>query len=77
MATHIHIHVEGEQTARPEGFDTDGVARYAAGMMGLDQGSYVLVNEADRPDRMTRVWSRRPSDRRRPSAAPGIRPAAA
>jgi len=77
MATHMHIHVDGEQEPRPEGFDTDGVAHYAAGIMGLDQGSYVLVSEADQPERVTRVWGHRPSDRRRPSATPGIRPAAA
>jgi hypothetical protein len=41
MATHIHV--KGEGTPRLVGFDTDEVALYAAGLMGLDPGSYTLV----------------------------------
>ena len=42
MATHIHV--QGERAPRLVAFDSDDVARYAAGLMGLDPGSYTLVN---------------------------------
>jgi len=46
MATFIHVN--GENAPRLVGFDTGEVARYAAGLMGLDPGSYILV-ELDAP----------------------------
>jgi hypothetical protein len=64
MATHIHV--KGEQAPRVVGFDTDELARYAAGLMGLDPGSYTLVESEHRPatvwtPRARRSWDRSPS----------------
>jgi hypothetical protein len=62
MATRIHV--TGEQTPRPAGFDTNEVAAYAAGIMGLDPGSYTLVRDAsDRANKaqVPHGWTRRPS----------------
>jgi len=37
-----HIHVKEEEVPRLVGFDTAEIALYAAGLMGLDPGSYTL-----------------------------------
>jgi len=52
----IHIHVQGEEAPRLVGFDTRELARYAAGLMGLEPGSFALVEREHRPDN---VWTRR------------------
>jgi hypothetical protein len=72
MATHIHV--QGEQAPRLVGFDTDEVARWAAGLMGLDPPSYTLV---ERERGSADGWTRRVRHRLdrspgSPSVSPGF-----